>query len=391
MNYLLFITVILMDLLAGMEFDLFVPSFPELERHFQLTPFWVEATLSVNFIGFCISLFFVGNMADRFGRRPVILTGLVTFVVGSLLCLSAPSFYYLLAGRFLQGVGVAAPAILSFLLIADAFSLKKQQFYLAMLNGVMNISIAIAPVLGSYISLHYHWQGNFTALLLLGISVLILSIMFVPKEHVRQTTPIGYKKIFACKPLMLRVAQITVMFVPWWIVVGISPLLYMEDLGVSLSEFGYYQGSLAFFFAIGSIIYGLVMDKFDNKKMLIASNITFIVSCFLLGYLSYIDCKDALAITAIFSIFNLAQIVPTTILFPQCLNWLPDAKGRTSAIIQGGRLILSSIGLQLAGHYYTGSFQNIGLILITFIALTSLLLVLVLKRAHAMPDSTLSI
>lgn len=93
-------TVIFMDLLAGMEFDLFVPSFPELQNQFSLSPFWVEALLSVNFVGYCLSLFLVGGLADRYGRKPIILLGLLTFIIGSILCLWAPSYAFLLAGRF---------------------------------------------------------------------------------------------------------------------------------------------------------------------------------------------------------------------------------------------------------------------------------------------------
>src|ERR1700722_2293898 len=132
-------TIILMDLLSGMEFDLFVPSFPELQSQFSLSPFWVEALLSVNFAGYCLSLFFVGSLADHYGRKPIILLGLMTFIIGSILCLWAPSYQFLLVGRFLQGVGIAAPAILSFLIIADAYPLKKQQSLMGILNGLMNV------------------------------------------------------------------------------------------------------------------------------------------------------------------------------------------------------------------------------------------------------------
>src|SRR3990167_7653343 len=164
--------VIFMDLLAGMEFDLFVPSFPQLQSHFNLTAFWVEALLSVNFVGYCLSLFFVGGLADRYGRKPIILLGLSTFVIGSILCLCEQSFDFLLIGRFLQGIGIAAPAILSFLIIADTYPIKQQQFLMAMLNGSMNTAAAAAPVLGSYIALYFHWQGNFAVLLMLGLIVL---------------------------------------------------------------------------------------------------------------------------------------------------------------------------------------------------------------------------
>ncbi len=94
-----------MDLLTGMEFDLFVPSFPELQHQFTLSPFWLEALLSVNFLGYCLSLFFVGGLADRYGRKPVLLLGLIIFIIGSVLCLWAPFYSLLLIGRFLHGMG----------------------------------------------------------------------------------------------------------------------------------------------------------------------------------------------------------------------------------------------------------------------------------------------
>jgi DHA1 family bicyclomycin/chloramphenicol resistance-like MFS transporter len=86
----------------------------------------------------------------------------------------------MLLGRFLQGVSIAAPAILSFLIIANSYTLKKQQVIMAMLNGAMNISVAAAPVIGSYLTLYFHWQGNFLTLLVLGLVTLAMTLLFIP-------------------------------------------------------------------------------------------------------------------------------------------------------------------------------------------------------------------
>src|SRR5690349_8265957 len=145
----LLLTIMLMDILTGMEFDLFVPSFPLLQDHFALSTSAVTALLSVNFIGFCMSLFVVGDLSDRFGRKPVIVSGLILFIIGSILCLSSQYFYFLLIGRLIQGIGIAAPSILSFLIIADRYSAKTQAFLMAILNGLLNIAYGFAPVIGS--------------------------------------------------------------------------------------------------------------------------------------------------------------------------------------------------------------------------------------------------
>jgi DHA1 family bicyclomycin/chloramphenicol resistance-like MFS transporter len=367
------ITIILMDLLAGTEFDLFIPSFPELQNHFSLSAAWVEALLSVNFVGYCLSLFVVGGLADRFGRKPIILLGLMIFVIGSILGLWAPSLNVMLTGRFLQGVGVAAPAILSFLIIADSYPLKQQQYLMAMLNGVMNTAVAIAPVVGSYIALYFHWQGNFTALLLLGLMVLVMTLVFIPSyklpKHPADISFSGYVPLFKSKSLMLLMASLVFMFMPYWVFVGMSSLLYMKSLGVSLSHFGYYQGVLALIFALGSVLFGLVMHRFNHKKLLYLASKLYVVSLISIVLVTIQNSANPLWITLAVIPFIICQIIPSNMLIPLCLNFIPQAKGRISAVLQGSRLIFAAISLQIAGYFYQGSFRNIGIIMSVFIVM----------------------
>lgn len=382
------LTVILMDLLSGMEFDLFVPSFPELQSQFMLSPFWVEALLSVNFVGYCIGIFLVGNLSDYYGRKPLIAIGLIIFTVGSIACLWAPHYSLLLVGRLLQGLGVAAPSILSFLIIADAYPIKKQQFYMAILNAIMNIAIAVAPVMGSYVTLHCHWQGNFVVLLLLGLVALVMTWLFIPQARpTKQYAALawtGYLPIFQSKPMVLLLAFIITSIVPYWIFVGMSPLLYMKDLGVSLEHFGYYQGVLALVFALGSMGYGFIINRYDQKRMLYVSWFIFIAGFLSMASVTMLDSHSPLWITLSLLPFIIGQVIPTTVLFPLCLNYIPEAKGRVASVIQGTRLILSAVSLQLASYYYQGSFQNIGYIMLSFIFLVIISMAFTLKNSELM-------
>lgn len=384
------LSIIFMDLLAGMEFDLFVPSFPELQHYFNLSPFWVEALLSANFAGYCLSLFFVGGLADRYGRKPIITLGLSTFVLGSILCLITHSYYFLLVGRFLQGIGVAAPAILSFLIIADSYPIKKQQFLMAMLNGSMNVAAAIAPIIGSYVTLQFTWLGNFVALLLLGSLTLLTTLLFIPNytlPHKKQSLSLrGYWPIFRSKPLMLLIINLVFTFVPYWVFVGMSPLLYIKSLGVSLAQFGYYQGALALAFAIGSILYGLILQEsnYSQRKMLHFTNLIFIFSLITIAWVTFVASSNPLLITLAFLPFIIGQVIPSTILYPVVLNFLPEAKGRASAVMQGSRLIFTAISLQVASLFYVGTFRNIGIILMILIAIASVTLFLVINNRKLM-------
>src|SRR3984957_13976831 len=101
-----FLTILIMCILAGAEVDLFIPSFPELQRVFDLSPFLVEFTLGANFCAYCIGSLLAGNLGDYFGRRPVILAGCLIFILGSLVCVYAPNFWILIFARGLKGPGI---------------------------------------------------------------------------------------------------------------------------------------------------------------------------------------------------------------------------------------------------------------------------------------------
>lgn len=381
---MIFLTVILMDILTGMEFDLFVPSFPELTNYFHVTPFWLEMSLSVNFIGYCISLFIAGELADRYGRKPVIVSGLLLFIIGSLFCLTTQSYFIFLSGRFLQGLGIAAPAILSFLIIADLYSVKKQQFLMAMLNASLNTAAGFAPVIGSYITHYFHWTGNFITLLSLGLVVALMTLFFVPhvKLPVLKKTILwrDYAAIFQSRTLVLLIVYFMLTFVPYWIFVGISPLLYMTDLGVSLHHFGFYQGSLALVFAFGSLLFGFIVHRFNHKKLLRVANWIHILSLMTLLYVTFWNNHNPLFITLAFMPFVIGQIMPGNILYPLYLNQMPEAKGRLTALIQGGRLVFASIGLQAAGFFYDHSFHAVGVLVSFFVLMGVIAMFYVLRQ-----------
>ncbi len=386
MKGLILFSIMLMDILVGMEFDLLVPSFPELQHHFHLTPVWVEALLSVNFAGYCLSLFLTGEAADRFGPKPVILSGLLLFVIGSICCLASASFLLLL-GRFLQGVGIAAPAILSFLFVAERYPLKDQQFLLAMLNGSMNIACGIAPVIGSYVALYFQWRANFVLLLLLGLITLLMTTLFVPSFSSARSTALpvrGWGSLFRSGRLMLMITHMIFICVPYWIFVGMSPLLYIKALHVPLSHFGYYQGVLALSFALGCILLAWLMKRYGYhpRRMLSVSLIILIASMGCIGLV--LRSVHPLWITLAMLLFVLGQIVPGNILYPVVLQIVPDAKGRVSAFIQAGRLALSSLALEVAGFYYDGSFFVIGLSLIVFVVVGVVTLFFIIRNKALM-------
>ena len=362
----LLITLLVGWILFGIEMDMFVPSFPELQQVFNLSPFMVELTLAANFIGHCITCLVIGGLGDRYGYRPIILMGVIIFVFGSILCVFATEYYILIFGRFLQGAGIAGTTTLSYLVITNVYSVEKQQDILGYANGVITIAMAIAPVIGSYIALFFHWRANFLAILIIGIINLICSYIFIPHNPPNPNTSLSFKEykiIFRSKKTLYYIFTICLSVIPWWIFAGIAPILYMQDMGVTLYEFGFYQGITAVVFSIGSFGNAYIVKIMGTRKYVFFGIAMFILFLILCMTIIIMQIKNPVIITFTMVILAIAELPSSNILYPLMFDTLPEAKAKTSAILNALRMSSIAFGVQLVGYFYDGTFRVLGIVL----------------------------
>lgn len=359
-----FLTILIIGILEGAEVDLFIPSFPELQSVFGLSPFMVQLTLALNLAAQCVTSLIVGNLGDRYGRKPIILMGLFIFIVGSLMCIFAGEYWQLLLGRFLQGVGISGPAVLAYLVIADIYSTERQQQLMGVLNGSITLGMAFAPVVGSYVSLFFKWQGNFTLLLILGLICAGLCAFFIPKGQPHPAITISLKEympVLKSKKAIYYIVTICLLLQSYWIFIGMAPILYMESLGVPLSEFGFYQGAMAGVFSAASFAMGFFLRRYGQKVCFFFGIGMFVA--FLLATLILMigRVQSALVITIVMQFLAIGTILTVNILWPLSLQTVTDAKGRIAAIVVSSRLIATAVGLQVVSYFYQGTFVPIGI------------------------------
>ncbi len=375
---MLFITIFVLCILAFMEVDIFIPSFPELIRLFKLTPFEVQLTLSVNFISYCISSLYVGSLGDRYGRRPLILCGLVIFLIGSAMCVWAPTFSWLVIGRFFQGIGMAGPAVLGFVVIADVTPLEKQAGRMGILNGMTTVGMAGAPILGSYINMYFGWRANFMILLILGIISLIMTLLFIPEtgkpEPSVKVELKSYLSLLKSKEYRRYFYIFCLLITSHWTFVGMGPILYMESMGVPLQYFGFYQGAILVGFSATSLISPVVLRHMRREICLRLSSHLMMLAGVFIALIS-LGVKDTpWIITLIVSLYVIPFVFPINILYPVALSCIPDASSRAAALINFGRLIGSAAGLAGVSYLYAGTFRILALFMFTLTLVSYFLL-----------------
>lgn len=169
-----------------LSIDLYLPAMPTMAEYFSATPELTNFTLSFFMLFFAISMLLWGPFTDKFGRKPILYTGIVLYILGSLTCVLSQSIYYLIAGRAIQAIGSGAIQAVSMAIVKDNFRGLVMELVLVWIQTLTILCPMLAPIIGAFLLKFVSWRGLFVALILCGILGLILS--FFLKETLTNAT-----------------------------------------------------------------------------------------------------------------------------------------------------------------------------------------------------------
>lgn len=181
--------------LNAMSIDIMLPALPLLHDDFKLaSPNQAQSVIAFFLIGTGFSQIFYGPLADRFGRKPVIIAGLSLFILAGFLTLVADSFAALLAARALQGIGAGAPRVMAISLARDCYAGALMARVMSLAVMVFMIVPVLAPSLGQLVlMLAPSWHWVFGVLLVSGIALLAWAVSrlseTLPPERRMPLTP----------------------------------------------------------------------------------------------------------------------------------------------------------------------------------------------------------
>jgi MFS transporter, DHA1 family, multidrug resistance protein len=223
-------TPLLATVLAGLAMigpftiDTYLPSFPAMGRDLAITPAQLQQTLSIYFIPFAFMTLLHGTLSDAFGRRPVILAGLVVYIAASVGCALAPGFGQLLAFRALQGLSAGVGMVVGRAMIRDSFEGHEAQRLMSLVTMIFGLAPAIAPVIGGWLQGWFGWQSVFLFLALYGLVLFVVCWARLPETH-----PPAAREPFAVAPLAKSYVRL-----------GSDPLLLLLCFAVGLNFAGFF-------------------------------------------------------------------------------------------------------------------------------------------------------
>lgn len=141
------------------------------------------------FMGLTIGQLIYGPISDSFGRKPILFLGMGVFIAGCLVSYFAANLPLLLAGRFIQGLGAAAPRILTISIVRDKFEGRMMAKTMSLIMGVFILVPAIAPSIGQVVMQHFGWRAIF----LFYITIVIISSLWA-FLRLNETLPMKRRK-----------------------------------------------------------------------------------------------------------------------------------------------------------------------------------------------------
>ena len=275
-NSNLFILVLALanaSVVVGM--GLITPSITIIKADFNLTSDMVQLTLTVFIIAAGIGQLVFGFLSDRYGRRPILLTGSFLFVASSITSVFSPNILFLLIMRVVQGLGAAACMSMARVIINDSFNKTEAAEKLSLITAIMVIFPLISLILGGFIAQTIGWVGTMYVFFIFGLIILTGSVYNISETKITKINNLNFSKITNSFLDVLKNTK----FLNFTFIGSIQTGVFFSSfgfmpyefarLGVSPLEFGFWLSFTGIGYFLGNILNRNYASKYGIEALII--------------------------------------------------------------------------------------------------------------------------
>ncbi len=360
----IFVTIILLGVLAMLGpvgHDIFIPSIPNIAEGLNTATNQVSISISAIFLGNAIGTLFHGPLADRFGRKIIILWVLGIYAITALVAAFSPNVETLIMFRFFQGLALSGGRVLSATVARDLFEKEKLGKVMSDIMFITAISAVIAPLIGGYTAKYLPWQSSllFMAIFAGLVFLLFLTVFKEPSKSER-------KKNLKLRVLLRDLITITsnrsfllysltggLMLAGLVVFLSISANIIIGSYGFDPNIYGFMFASVSLVFLFGTFVGGRLVTKLGLNRMIKWGVLFGVLGGGLMLLLALLELRTPYAIILpmwVF-IFGLAFVNPNSV--ASALQPFPGIAGSASSITNFIRGIFGaavSFGISFFNH-----------------------------------------
>ena len=356
--------------------DMYLPALPVLVREFGVSEGELNISLNAGIICAALATIVGGTLSDRFGRKSVMIAGMVLGIFGNVCCALSNGVLMLSVMRGASGFGSGVVDTVAAAMLKDSFTGKRFQKNMTILQAVAAVGPIFGPVLGSFLINMGSWRLIF--FFLAGATAVTMIPMLISTE----TLPVENRfsnrfsdvlkeaaHIARTPAFSLFLGIIAFLTIPIWAYVAVSSYIFIDDFGLDNTAYGVYYAIGTVFSVIAPFIYLFLAKKVNSRMIVRITLVLMLVSGIMLFTIGKIN--PVLLILAVIPMYFSEGIIrPLGLVI--LLEEYSYVAGSASALMQFTVNIVGAIGTALATLGWASMIQGTAFITLGFVALAAL-------------------
>lgn len=258
-------------LLGPLGIDLYLPTLPDIALGLNTPVTTIQTTIPLFLLVMGLGQIVAGPLVDNFGRKPVAITGILLYLLGSILAATATGWPQFLSARIVQGCAVCCTAVVAFSGVRDRLEGEEAARAYGFLNGALNIVPALAPMLGGFLAGAFGWRAPFWFLASYVLVIGLMILRFLPETRpagtlaVKALPLVQYARILR-EPRFLAFtfanAGAMGMVLTY---VSLAPQVLMTEGKLSALQFSIAFGANGFWIMLGSVLVNKIIRKLGRS------------------------------------------------------------------------------------------------------------------------------
>ncbi|PKF79560.1 Bcr/CflA family drug resistance efflux transporter [Vibrio sp. vnigr-6D03] len=276
LSLLLFIILGAIGALTPLAIDMYLPAMPAIAKDLGVTAGEVQITLTAYTLGFAFGQLLHGPLADSYGRRPVLLIGVVLFALASIVSATTTGIDALMAVRVAQGFAGAAAAVVIQAVVRDMFDREDFSRTMSFITLVITLAPLVAPMIGGHLAVWFGWRSIFWTLAIFSAVVIAAVLWKIPETLAPEnrqplnfrTSLRNYAKL-CTNPLALGlILSSAFSFSGMFVFLTAGSFVYIDLYHVTPDQFGYLFGLNIICMILMTILNGRIVKKVGSHWML---------------------------------------------------------------------------------------------------------------------------
>lgn len=368
------LSLVLFEFAVYIAHDMIQPGILNVTTEFGVGPEWVSASLSAYLAGGVVLQWLLGPLSDKYGRRPVMLGGVVFFMLVCALTQWSQTIEQFIALRLLQGMSLCFIGAVGYAAIQEAFSETLSVRIMALMANIGLLAPLIGPLAGAMFLNFTGWRNMFWLFAIISAIAWFGLWKTMPETAGDKKTSISLKSLAKLysglakdKLIICGSVAIGMVFIPVLAWIALSPVILIHDAGLSRTDYALLQLPIFLAMIAGNIALVKIADRFPIEQPLKFGAWPILTGLSLATLCTLLDNQHYLWMIAGLSIYSFGAGMVNAGLYRLTLFSSNAGKGSVSAMLGMLSILAFAVGIEIDKQgYLFGGNQIFSLINLTF-------------------------